>query len=66
LSLWSWDKFTKVSQTNDDLTKLYFNHYHRDSKAFEEDFEKDHNMDIITAKSELAQEAKFINLLANL
>jgi hypothetical protein len=60
----SWDRFIKDSQTNDDLARLYFNYYHRDSKAFEKDFEKSKKLDI-QSKRDLVKEAKFINPFDN-
>jgi hypothetical protein len=60
----SWDRFIKDSQTNDDLARLYFNYYHRDSKAFEGDFAKSKKLDI-QSKRDLVKEAKFINPFDN-
>jgi hypothetical protein len=60
----SWDRFIKDSQTNDDLAGLYFNYYHRNSKAFEEQFEKSKKLDI-QSKRDLVEGAKFINPFDN-
>jgi len=64
LSLSSWDQFIKDSETNDDFVRLYFSHYHRDSKAFEDQQEEQQKISL-TDKRHLLQDVKFINPFVN-